>query len=145
MSTPPSDEPTQPAEPVPPAAEPATPPAPAATPAPAAAPPGYAYATFAPLPRAPRVPWVNPARRGHVVGAAIVGALIALGAGFGIGFAVAGSGDGGHGHMYRNGYYPDMRDHMGVWGPRGDVVIPGQRMYPPGYQTPAPSSSAATS
>jgi hypothetical protein len=115
----------------------------------AAAPPQvYGPPVFAPVPRPPRTPWINPARRGHIVGAAIIAALVLIAGGFGIGYAAAPSGD-RHDNpyrMYRGGYGPMMGDPMG-----GRFVGPGMRgnrnnPFPaPGAPatpaTPTPSSS----
>ncbi|MDQ2750362.1 MAG: hypothetical protein M3Y44_12680 [Actinomycetota bacterium] len=96
-------EPIGPAEPAPvdattapgPAVPPPWPPGPPEPPGP---PPGYypwqpAAYPFAPVARAPRTPWVNPARRGHVAAAALVGALIFGGGGLLIGHAASDHGD----------------------------------------------------
>jgi hypothetical protein len=68
---------------------------------------------------------VNPDRRSHVLGAAIIAALILLGGGIGIGYAVAPSGHGRPG--------PQRFE-------RGDGNRPGQRFGPigqaPGAQRP---------
>ncbi len=58
------------------------------------------------MPRPPRVPWVNPDRRLHLTGAAIVAGLILLGGGFGIGWAASSGGD--H-HQDFRGHYGDLR------------------------------------
>jgi hypothetical protein len=69
---------------------------------------------------------VNPARRGHVIAAAIVAALVLLGAGIGIGAAVGSGGRHGHGseRMYRGGYGPGMQG--------GIYMVPGRPMPYPG-------------
>jgi hypothetical protein len=70
---------------------------------------------FAPVPRPPRMPWINPARRAHVAGASVVAALALLGAGVGIGWAAA---PGGHREApyrmeFRPGYYlPGMGGYL---------------------------------
>src|SRR4051812_41285549 len=75
-------------------------PHPAAAPYAAAAPYGGAPygqpGPFAPVMRPPRVPWVNPDRRSHILGAGVLGGLVVLAAGFGIGYAAAPSGHGDH-------------------------------------------------
>jgi hypothetical protein len=76
---------------------------------------------FAPVPRPPRVPWLNPARRTQFAGSAIVAAVLLIGAGFGIGYAVGGSkDDDGHGMMDRGRYMLpyDMRGELRL-GPNG--------------------------
>jgi hypothetical protein len=148
MTTPPPDEPaeTVPAASAPPPSPPAAPPAPAAALPPAQ--PAAENPVFAPVPRAPRVPWVNPARRSHVVGAAVIGTVVALGAGFGIGFAVAPSDNDHHRpyDMYRNGYGPGMRGHLGWYPARGQMLVPGKGMYqlPPGATAPPATPSPST-
>jgi hypothetical protein len=100
---------------------------------------------FAPVQRAPRAPWVNPDRRGQVLAAAIVAALVLLGAGVGIGVAVAPSGDHHRGdHMYGDWRGPGMH---GRFLP-GDGVFPGPRNrdnfpYPAG-PTPTPSGTSTS-
>jgi hypothetical protein len=69
----------------PPPDEPATGPAPQ--------PSGAEYPGFAAVPRPPRVPWVNPARKTQLAGWAVVASVLLIAAGFGIGYAVAGSDD----------------------------------------------------
>ena len=154
MTTPPSDESADATTPLsrpdapPPGAETPPPPPPAAA-APAAPPPGPpmgadpGYA-FAPVARPPRVPWVNPARRAHVVGVAAAGALVLLGAGIGIGFAA--SGDGHHrGGIYRMELRPGFRQ---LEEPPGRVIyripprFPGSRQFPTApAATPSPSAT----
>jgi hypothetical protein len=95
---------------------------------------------FAPVVRPPRVPWVNPDRRSHIVGAGVLGGLVVLAAGFGIGYAVAPSGHDGHGpglRIERGGaYFPGRM----VPGPAGQFPVPGNRQ----HRLPAaPASSAA--
>ncbi|MDT4912553.1 MAG: hypothetical protein QOC66_1681, partial [Pseudonocardiales bacterium] len=107
-------------------------------------------APFAPVVREPRVPWINPDRRSHLLGAALIGALLVLGAGFGIGYAVAPS------DHDRNGPQRFERGGPNFQGPPGQLApgrqrgqFPGggngygQRNGPGGVQ-PAPSSSGAT-
>ena len=125
----------------------------AATPPPATQPPppepaAYAAvpgpAPFAPVARAPRTPWVNPARRGHVVAAAIVGALVFGGGGVLIGHALT---DGGHdrdgfGRFERG---PGMRGPE--FGPRMRRLPGGPRHNMPNVPSapsPAPSGSATS-
>lgn len=97
---------------------------------------------FAPVMRPPRVPWVNPDRRSHIVGAGVLGGLVVLAAGFGIGYAVAPSGHDGRGpgmRIERGGpYFPGRM----VPGPAGQFPAPGnrQRRLP----APVPSSAAPT-
>jgi hypothetical protein len=98
-------------------------------------------APFAPIVRPPRVPWVNPDRRSHILGAGVLGGLVVLATGFGIGYAVAPSGHDGHGRMMRiergGGYYgPRM-----VPGPGGQ--FPG-RGNGPGRLPGPPASASAT-
>jgi hypothetical protein len=108
--------------------------------------PGGPYppqAPFAAVPRPPRVPWVNPDRRSHVVGAGVLGGLVVLAAGFGIGYAVAPSGHDGRGpglRIERGGaYFPGRM----VPGPAGQFPVPGNRQRRlPG--APAASSAAPT-
>jgi hypothetical protein len=147
MTTPPEE----PADTTPPrpAPAPAETTAPAGTTPPAAAlppPPPGDQAVFAPIPRAPRIPWVNPARRGHVLAAAIVAALVLLGGGIGIGAAIGSGGHHRHGpeQMYRGGYGPGMQGG-------GIYVVPGRPMPYPGkklrrhMQLPAVSTPATPS
>jgi hypothetical protein len=102
-------------------------------PAPYGPPPQYAD-PFVPVSRAPRVPWVNPVRRTHVVVAAVAGALIFGGAGVAVGYAIAP--DGHHGATFRNGP---------VIGPDGE-----QLPFGPGYgyrhnrQAPRPSTAPSS-
>jgi hypothetical protein len=132
MTTPPADESAEAPSPPPPAAP--------STGAPA---PDHTYA-FAPVTRAPRVPWVNPARRAHVVGVAAASALVLLGAGIGIGWAAGGDGPGGHGGypmQLRPAYYPGGPGAPGLPG-RGRLKhqfpLPGQL---PTAATPSPTST----
>jgi hypothetical protein len=156
MTTTPPEQPEQaspqptPAEPAPPA-ESASPPAAAAPPPPPAAAPPPPAAIFAPVPRAPRVPWVNPARRGNVIAAAVIAAVVLIGAGIGIGYAVAPS-DRDHHRMgpgiymvpgeggYQGGYYPF---------PNRKMMKPGHHLrqvpQPPAKTVPAKPSGSATS
>lgn len=113
----------------------------------AAAPPTYPPATppaapFAPVERAPRTPWVNPARRGHLAAAAVVGALIFGGGGMLIGHAVTGHNE------HRSGVQRMERPGVAQQGPRPAPrqqrqggprrQIPNQ----PPAPAPAPSGSA---
>jgi hypothetical protein len=63
---------------------------------------------------------VNPDRRSHVIGAAVIGGLVVLAAGFGVGYA-ASSDDSHHGphRMERGGYFPRL-------GPGQNGQFPGQ-------------------
>ena len=122
--------------------------APPHVPAAATAPPpdGYQY-PFAPVYRAPRTPWVNPARRGHVAAAAIAGALIFGGGGLLVGHAVTGHddhharygvvgiepGDGMGGPGFGRGQYPRRPN-----GPRQ------QRPNVPAPSTPVPPTGSST-
>jgi hypothetical protein len=81
---------TGPAQPTHPTQSLPAPPTPPTTPAPA----GYPDPAFAPIPRAPRVPWTNPARRGPVIIVSLVAAVVLLGAGLLGGWALSS----GHGH-----------------------------------------------
>jgi hypothetical protein len=141
MSTPPPEQPmseTAAAAAEPPAAPPPPPPAP-----PPPVPPAAAPAPFAPV---PREPWVNPARRGQVVGLGLVAALAFLGAGIGIGFAVSGGDHRDRPHnvvvVPRFGYHPGMmgpHGNYGVWPmPRGPYDNGGSATETP---SPAPSST----
>lgn len=146
MTNPPSDESTGATAPVsppadaaaPPAADAPPPPPPPAVPPPAA-PPGY---PFAPVARPPRVPWVNPERRAHIIAVVGAGALVLLGGGIGIGFA---AGDGGHhrGDGYRmeirpGGYYNLVPGRHGGFVPR----FPGAPQFPTApAPTPAPTAT----
>jgi hypothetical protein len=115
--TPPPDEPAEVAGQTP--AEATTVPGPAVPPTGPHQPPGVPWQPaaypFAPVARAPRAPWVNPARRGHVAAAAIVGALL-----FGAGGLLIG-------HV--------TSDRGGGNGDRHGVVRigPGQGMKNPGF------------
>lgn len=118
-------EPPTPDEPEAPAEQPAAPP-----PGP---PPGYPPPYYGPPPGwqpVQRVPWVNPARRSHVLAAAGVAALVALGAGFGIGWAAA-PGGGGHG--------PGMRIERGYPGGPGPYGPHPNRPFPGKLPTATPT------
>jgi hypothetical protein len=97
----------------------------------------YGQHPFAPVAREPRVPWVNPERRSHILGAGILAGLVLLAAGFGIGYGVAPSGHGRHGdmRMERGGYFPGRM----LPGPGGQFPGNGQRRLP---GAPAPTSPA---
>jgi hypothetical protein len=129
-------------------AEPPREPDPAAAPEPPhAPPPAVQSAAFAPVARPPRVPWVNPDRRSHVIGAAIIGGLVVLASGFGIGYASSGGHDRHGPQRMERGGGPHFQGPPGQFRPR-DRQFPGdgtgrQRVGPRGGQ-PAPSSSAAT-
>jgi hypothetical protein len=97
---------------------------------------------FAALPRPPRVPWVNPARRGHLAGAAAGAAVLLLAAGFGIGYAVAPAGDDGHGHRFGDGYGPALHGRL-LPGIPGMPGMPGIR--PGDRDRPYPAAPTATS
>jgi hypothetical protein len=141
MTTPPpDDEPTSqiPPEPAAAPAEPAPQPEPAMAQSPQPTPGPYAYAggPFAPVARAPRTPWVNPARRGHVAAVAIVAAVVLGGGGILIGHAIA-----------------DDDDHRGVvrygpvdgYGPRY-LPLPGvPQPYYPRKQRPDGTATATPS
>ncbi len=150
MTAPPPDEPAEAPVPAPTPAEPPAPAAAAVAPPPQSpsAPPVVEDPVFAPAPRAPRVPWVNPARRAHLVGAAVIGTVVALGAGFGIGFAVAPSGNDHHRRdgMFGDGYGSGMRGQLGPNPARGRLLVPGRGMYrlPPGVNPPPATPSPAT-
>jgi hypothetical protein len=114
---------------------------PAAAPPPPFAPPPAPW--LAPVARAPRVLWVNPARRSHVAGTAAIAGLVLLGAGFGIGWAAS---DGGHDHGG-----PGYRLQIGPANfPNGPLRghFPGQvpyrplpRQAPTAPATPSPTST----
>ena len=136
MTSQPPETPPPPAEPAPASTEPAAPPA-----APPVAP------IFAPVPRAPRVPWVNPDRRSHVIGSALVAALVLLGAGFGIGYASNSDDHGrpGPARMERGGGFPPGL-RMGRFPDRHFPGQPGRGHNPrpgatAGAPTPAPTST----
>jgi hypothetical protein len=142
MTTTPPEEPAE-ASPPPPAPAEST----AATPPPA--PPADQSAVFAPVPRAPRVPWVNPARRGNVIAAAVIAAVAFIGAGIGIGYAIAPS-DRDHHERYRMG--PGIYMVPGEYGGQGYYPMPGKlrpgkRMgnFPNGPGTPAPAVPSGSS
>jgi hypothetical protein len=115
-----SAEPTEPTEPLASAAPTAAPAAPAAPEAPMAPAPPAAVAptAFAPVPRRPRLPWINPARRGLITAVGVVTALVLFGAGIGVGVAI---GDDGH---HRNGPGPFQRVGDGQGG--AEQFQPGQ-------------------
>ena len=139
MTTPPSDESAgTPAPGAPPPDEaPAPPPsAPPPVPPPSAAPPPP---WLAPVPRAPRVLWINPARRVHVIGAAAVAGLVLLGAGIGIGWGTSGDG-----HDHRGGYRLELGPGYFPQGPRGALLphrFPAPLGPPKIAPTPAPSAT----
>jgi hypothetical protein len=110
----------------------ATPPSP---PLPWAGPPQWG-APFAPV---PRVPWINPQRRGQLIGAAVVAALVLLGAGFGIGYAAAPSGP-DHGVRIERGVPGKL---LGPYGRHPNRPFPGApKLRPSTVPTPTPSSTS---
>ena len=91
---------------------------------------------FAPQPRAPRVPWVNPARRSRLGLVAAGAAVVLFGAGFGIGWAASdGGGRGGHRDWMRDPGY--LQPYEGG----------GRQFVPPGHhrkpKQPHPAQSTA--
>lgn len=146
--TSPSDEPTahvEPSTPESPAGEPAAP-AVAAQPGYA----GYPYPdpAFAPVARAPRSPWVNPAKR--VPAAIIAGAtgLVLLGGGMAVGYAIGNHSDrdGRFEHVRmvpfdRNDLRPGLPFRPGK-GDRPNRQFPGGPMHP---NLPSPSASPSPS
>lgn len=132
-----ADRPAGAASPEPPQPAPAPPPV---APAPAVGgyfggppyPPGMSYPPFAPVARPPRMPWVNPARRGLVAGIAAAVAVVLLGGGIGIGIAIAPSGN-HHGPRFErgDGGYPGL--HPGQFGRLPNAQFPH----------PAPSSGSS--
>jgi hypothetical protein len=146
---PPPEPPAAAAETAPPAAPPPpqdAPPGPAVPPPGQPWPPaGYPY-PFAPVYRAPRTPWVNPARRGHVAAAAIVGALVFGGGGLAIGHALADHGD----HHGRQGVVR-IGPGEGMNGPgvgrgqfpRRQIGPRQQRPNPPSPSAPTPSPTGS--
>jgi hypothetical protein len=137
-----------PAPGTPPPATPPTMPTPAMPPpaAPEPTAPDFVpgLAPFAPVARAPRTPWVNPARRGHVAAAVIVGALVFGGGGVLVGHALTGDGHDrdGFGRFERGpgmrgpDFGPHMRPQPG--GPRHNVPNV------PSAPSSAPSGSATS-
>jgi hypothetical protein len=106
---------------------------------PAGPPPPPPYYPFAPV---AREPWINPRRRGAVVGTAVGAGLAALAIGFGIGFAVAPSHDGPRMHRFDPGF--DGRGGMGPM--RGGWQPPFPDRHLPNRQQPAvPASPTAPS
>lgn len=117
----------------PPEDPPASPPTQPSVPPPA--PPSAASPAFAPV---PRVPWVNPDRRGHLAATGVAAAVLLLAAGFGIGYAAAPD----HGNHYRH-----VRMHPGMLR-QAPNLYPGPRYLPKprgGIRTvtvtPSPSST----
>jgi hypothetical protein len=98
---------------------------------------------FAAVPRPPRVPWVNPDRRPHVIGSAIVAALVLLGAGFGIGYAAAPSDHGRYGPQHMQ---PGMQFQPGQGGiaPGRIGKFPGPGKQRPGGPGNAPFPASST-
>lgn len=140
MSTPPPDSPEQPSTASTPEQHPSPPAAPPAPPPPPAAAPPYAFTAV------PREPWLNPSRRGSIMGGALVAGLLCVGAGFGIGFAVGHHHDRGDRLPFHRvvvlpggGYGYQPGGNVGIWpGPRG------ARNYPPAARpSPAPSASSS--
>lgn len=151
-----SDQPTEVNEPTgSPEPAPSAPTPPPGTPAPAAGgyfggppyppggqfPPGMPYppgAPFAPVPRPPRMPWVNPARRGLVAAVAAAVAVVLLGGGIGIGIAIAPSGN-HHGPRFERGVdgFPGRYGRL----PNAQFPGPGQHQH---VLPAAPSSGSAT-
>jgi hypothetical protein len=104
--------------------------------------PAAEFSPFQPVYRPPRAPWVNPARRSHLVGAAVVAGLVLLAAGFGIGYAAAPSGHNGPQRIERGGgYLPGQGQLRG--GPGGQFPGNGQRQGP-GFPRQGPTSVPAT-
>jgi hypothetical protein len=144
---PPPENPAPAAEAAPPAAPPPPqdlPPVPAGPPGQPWPPTGYPY-PFAPVYRAPRTPWITPARRGQVAAAAIVGALVFAGGGLVIGHAVADRGD----IQVRHGVV-GIEPGRGMDGPGlGRGQLPRRKMGPrqqrPNAPAPAPTPSPSPS
>ena len=108
-------------------------------------PPGMPYpagAPFAAVPRPPRMPWVNPARRGLVAGLAAAAAVVLLGGGIGIGIAIAPSGN-HHGPRFERGVdgFPGLRP--GQFGRLPNAQFPGRHQQAPA--APSSGSSATPS
>lgn len=108
-------------------------------PPPAAVAPPAQQDVFAAQPRAPRVPWVNPARRSRLGLVAAGAAIVLFGAGFGIGWAS--SGGGGHdgprgGWMHR---MPGFGYQQPYEGGGRQFVPPGRHRKP---KLPRPPQSA---
>jgi hypothetical protein len=91
------------------------------------------------VPQTPKAPWVNPDRKRHLLAAAIIAALVLVGAGFGIGYAAAPSGD--HGDRIHRGYFPGERIGVAPGGRLPDGPFPHR--FP--NRGPASSSSSAPS
>jgi hypothetical protein len=133
--TPPSAAP--PGAPTPHTASPGTPAPPSAVP-----PPDVPYwaaqqsGPFAPIPRAPREPWVHPRRRGVFAAIATGVALVCFGGGIGVGIAVAPGGGHEHGRAYLRPYERSGPGGFGQF-PRG-----GQPVRPGTMPTPAPSGTS---
>jgi hypothetical protein len=94
----------------------------------------------------PREPWINPARRRHVLAAALVGALLFGGAGVLLGHAVSNSRD-DRGSMMRvdDGYRGNGAPGMGMLPGHGPLKN-GPGMHRPGDDdptrpTPTPSQT----
>ncbi len=159
MTSQPPDDPTPPAQgapaestaPIAPSPTPSPSPSPAPAPPPAAAAPAAAPPViFQAIPRPPRVPWVNPDRRSHVIGSSVIAGLVLLGAGFGIGYASSSDSHDRSGpvRLQRGGGFPPgLRDGRMMPFPghqlpgnrkRGTNPLPGATAIP---STPAPSST----
>jgi len=99
---------------------------------------------FAPVARAPRVPWINPSRRRHVAGIAVAIALVFCGAGIGIGIALGDSGSHPGSVRIQRGPIPGFGLPGRGLGPNWNG--PGQRGNGNGApQAPSTSPSAAPS
>jgi len=86
----------------------------------------------------PREPWVNPARRGALIGVGIAAAVVLFGAGFGAGWGAAPSGPGHFGPRIERGGYP------GPFGGHPNRQFPGvpkSQSASPVPVTPAPSTT----
>lgn len=150
MTTPPEEPASEPSPD--PAAKPAPEPAdataptaavpPTAPPTPPAQPYAYPHPAFAPVPRAPREPWVNPAKRVPAAIAAGLIAIVLIGGGFAAGFAT-GHHDGDRAVRVR--FQPGLRDDFPGMPMGPGYRDRGHRMYPPNLPTPSTTPSPSAS
>jgi hypothetical protein len=104
------------------------------------------------VPRPPKTPWINPARRTRALTSGIVAAVILLGGGIGIGVAIGDTGGSSHPRFApasdRGGFGANLgrgaqRDHRGPGGPYANNRPGGQQPTATTVPSTAPTSSAS--